>query len=1204
MANLEDNLRHRQWLLERLRAEIVGPDPSGGAEEIFSLEEPPLLTWEQFRRPRKQPDGEEILTQDRPTKRYGAGILFPVGTSTAAGEPGEEDRDLPIEGPLDPDPQGPTVEEGGKPPEMEDSAAFAVDREDEEDINLANAWNPSALGLSFLANIGAIAEGVTIHVHFATYEDREVRIHNESKPEEPYSRSVWLRRPGRTEDGSQPSVDIGVEELRSRVTRRWIPGMEDRLELVLVSRPAPGFAGDHRLVTVSMVNRQSRLAGPIDRSCFFQCSFRVEARNARDWIGAYPDRPRGAVDASEEENILELLYRDRRSFAIGHGCAAGWPSGRPDAVRAIWTESLPSFEIVPITADIVDSSGAQLRVSMRKLAGLDSRDDGRVELNRLFESYGEWIKNLQQRTTRPPVPTHLEGAADELTSRCRTCLERLKDGLEYLDSDEPGAPDARRAFRLANHAMLLSQLRFDRAVREPVIDDGVPRFPQPVPSVDPAQPHQERGYWRPFQIAFILMNLRSICQAHAPCRRTVELIWFPTGGGKTEAYLGLTAFTILFNRLTGSSGATDVLMRYTLRLLTTQQFQRAALLFCALEHLRRNLPLELNLGDAPFRMGMWVGGTATPNSRQEARTALRKLERDPRAENPFVLLKCPWCNARLGPVETERSARHSRGRSEGLVLGYDWVRSGGRATVVIRCSDADCEYGFDPRQPGKSPIPVVIIDEDVFEQAPNLVIGTVDKFAMLTWKPEARALFGLDAMGNRTSCPPSLIIQDELHLISGPLGSMVGAFESLVEELSIDRRREPPVVPKIIASTATISRAESQILAVYARDRTFLFPPSGLEAEDSFFAQEARDGEGQPRPGKLYAGVFAPGHGSNQTTLARAFASLLQYPAVMEVGSEDERDPWWTLLAFFNSLRELGNASTLLVADARDYLRVLVDRHGFSYGSIRQLLNWQELTSRIRSDQVPAVLQALERGYPPSEGTGLSEAPLDVCLASNIIEVGVDIDRLSLMLIAGQPKTTSQYIQVSGRVGRKGNAPGLVVVVYNPGKPRDRSHFEHFRCYHQSLYRQVEPTSVTPFSPPVVDRTLHSLIVAAVRQLSSTEDARSPRPFPLPAHDELRDRFERLMLERVRLVDPLEEGYLEARLQRRLAEWEAWDPVSYGGFGVPPEDPPLMHPAGSTALPGWEGRSWPTLTSLRNVDATCEGEVTGYYNMPADEDEA
>lgn len=1202
MASPENNLRHRQWLLKRLRAEVVGPDPSGRAEDIFSRGEPPELTWEELRRPRRQPDGEEILTQDRPTKRYGAGILFPIATSAATGEPDEEDRDVPSEGPLDPEPKGPNMEQEEVPTDGGDTAPFAVDREDQEDVNLANAWNPSALGLSFLANIGAAAEGVTIHVNFATYEDREVRIRNKSTPDEPYTTSVWLRRPGSSEDGSPPSVHITPEELRSRVTRRWLPGMEDRLEVLVLSRPGPVFNDNHRLLTVSLINRQSRMAGPIDRSCFFQCGFRVDSQNPFDWILPYPDRPRGAAKASEEEAILDLLYRDRRTFAVGHGCAAGWADGRPEAVGAVWTESLPSFEVAPITADIVDPEGQQLRVSMRKLAGLDPQDDGRVELDRLLESYEQWIEDLQERTPRPPVPSHLEGTADELVLRCRKCLSRLRDGLEFLDSEEPGASDARSAFRLANHAMLLSQLRFQRAVRQPVVNDGVPHFPQPAPSVEPAQPHREKGYWRPFQIAFILMNLRSICQPYAPHRPTVELIWFPTGGGKTEAYLGLTAFTILFNRLTGGSSSTDVLMRYTLRLLTTQQFQRAALLFCALDHLRRNPPLGVDLGDPPFRMGMWVGGTATPNTRQEAKRALRKLARDPRAENPFILLKCPWCNARLGPIETERSGRHRRGRSAAHVLGYEWVRSGEHATVMIRCSDASCEYGSDPRQPGKPPLPVVVIDEDLFDQAPNLVIATVDKFAMLTWKPEARTFFGLDDQGSRVSGPPSLIIQDELHLISGPLGSMVGAFETLVEEFCIDRRCEPPVVPKIIASTATISRAESQILAIYAREDVFLFPPSGLEAEDSFFAQEARDSEGRSKPGKLYAGVFAPVHGSNQTTMARVFASLLQYPAVMEVDSGDERDPWWTLLAFFNSLRELGNASTLLVADARDYLRVLVDRHGFSYNSIRQLLNWQELTSRVRSDQVPAVLQALERGYPPSEGASFSEAPLDVCLASNIIEVGVDIDRLGLMLIAGQPKTTSQYIQVSGRVGRRADAPGLVVVVYNPGKPRDRSHFESFRAYHQSLYRQVEPTSVTPFAPPVIDRALHSLIVAAVRQQSSREDARSPRPFPLPAGNELRERIEQMMVQRVRTVDPSEESYLVARLQRRLSEWEAWDPASYGGSAVPPEDPPLMHPAGSTALSKWEGRSWPTLTSLRNVDATCEGEVTGHYNMPAEDE--
>jgi hypothetical protein len=309
---------------------------------------------------------------------------------------------------------------------------------------------------------------------------------------------------------------------------------------------------------------------------------------------------------------------------------------------------------------------------------------------------------------------------------------------------------------------------------------------------------------------------------------------------------------------------------------------------------------------------------------------------------------------------------------------------------------------------------------------------------------------------------------------------------------------------------------------------------------------------------------------------------------------EDERDPWWTLMCFFNSLRELGGAATLLVADTRDYLRVVLDRHGFKYDSIRQLLNWIELTSRIPSDQIPLAIQKLEAQFRRG-GDGRVRDVVDACLASNIIEVGVDIDRLGLLLVAGQPKTTAQYIQVTSRVGRRRDTPGLVVTVYSQSKPRDRSHYERFRSYHQRLYAQVEPTSVTPFSAPAVDRTLHGLLVALTRQTTPLPGD-SPRPFPLAAGTDLRERAERMVGNRVQCVDETEVAAVHRRFLQRLGEWEAWNPQSYGGFGPPPENPPLIHPAGSAPLPGWNGHSWPTLTSMRDVDATCEADITTFYN--------
>ena len=700
------------------------------------------------------------------------------------------------------------------------------------------------------------------------------------------------------------------------------------------------------------------------------------------------------------------------------------------------------------------------------------------------------------------------------------------------------------------------------------------------------------------------MSLRGICDREHDDREIVDLIWFPTGGGKTEAYLAVTAFTIFFNRLAGREAeGCDVLMRYTLRLLTAQQFQRAATLFCAMDQLRTANVKEL--GTEPFTLGLWVGRDTTPNKRKDALAALRELERNPTSENPFVLLQCPWCSAQMGPLEQPGMGRSRRGGTSGRrsqndspsVIGYVRSGMGPDQTVVYQCPDSACEFGAGTvLNRGTRPLPISTIDEDLISKPPGLLIGTVDKFAQLAWNPELRRFFGIAGDGQHHSLPPSLIIQDELHLISGPLGTMVGAYETVIDRLC----REHGVGdtgPKIIASTATISRAREQIKHLYARKSSMLFPPSGLRSSDSFFA---RDAEG---PGRMYLGVMAPAHYSLQTTEARVFATLLQ--SVTHLPADDNgKDPWWTLLCFFNSLRELGSAATLMVADVREYMRVLMDRHGWEYKSVRNSMA-SELTSRIRGDDIPKELARLEI---PLASTGEGDRkryPVDVCLASNIIEVGVDLPRLSLMSVVGQPKSTSQYIQVSSRVGRGKDKPGLVVVLYGQSKPRDRSHYERFRGYHQKLYAQVEPTSVTPFSTPAIERAMQGIVAAAVRQLGDLGHAgQSPRPYPVTEGSGLARLLKDMLCERSDTVTDGEEteAVLDL-LRKRLSEWQAWDPSEYGRFGSFPESPPLMYPAGANPPPEWNGRSWATLSSLRNVDASGEAEITDWFNVasPAEE---
>ena len=1218
-TSLERNLANRDWLVGKLRAEVIGPDtPEKDRSLVVDIQENLVFrSWEDFRKPKIQSNGEEIIWQDPPTKRYGAAILFPSGITEEQQLAMEIDNSVPtpdvfLDVHVDEEMEKRATEDISK------GKLFADDGEN-FDVNLANAHRPSAMGLSFLADFDKERQGIYVTFEGATYKEVDVQIAKDD--DSPSSeRKLWFRMPVHPPEGSGLKITLRTEDLLSapRTRTLWVPNCENRLQMTVVSRPY-GTSGDtrKRLLTVSVVNTQIKDAGRTEELCFFQCRFSVSGISDHGWILPYPEAPILTSDPLDEARINRLLYRDKTTYAVGHGCAVKWSkdpirTGNDLLIHEVETDCLPTYDTPATSADLKDRSGEPIRVSMHKLAGLDSLDNGLSEIERLVSAYRNWIdtiKNIETPTLtipgveRPFIPPDLRETAEGLIERCEACLHRIESGIAFLREDTEVARNARDAFKLANQAMLISQLRSSRDVRKPHWNSETERLTWDkeitVAEFDPE--HSDRGYWRAFQIAFILMSLRGICFDEDVDRTIVDLIWFPTGGGKTEAYLGLSAFTLLFNRLAArQSSGSEIIMRYTLRMLTSQQFQRAAVLFCALESVREQ---HKELGVTPFRLGMWVGGDATPNTRSKAVNKLKKLQRDPeQAENPFVILKCPWCNAQFGPVSDEqveenRGRRRARSQaSPRSVFGYRErsIRGSRASTVVFQCDDPRCDFSKNDRT-----LPITVIDEDIYEDPPSMLICTVDKFAMLAWKPEIRCIFGIGNDGCRSGQPPTLIIQDELHLISGPLGSIVGAYETAIEELCSDKSGSRCKKPKIVASTATVSQASDQIRALYARRDAQLFPPSGLEAGDSFFARYTRSPDGIPLPGRLYAGVLAPAHGSMQTTEARVFATLLQYPAVMPVVNEAgaDRDPWWTLVCFFNSLRELGGAATLFVADARDYLRVIVDRHALGYQNIRKLWNVEELTSRVRSDQIPRAIQRLEVPY----GTGRrnqSEGAIEACLASNIIEVGIDIDRLSLMAVVGQPKTTAQYIQVSGRVGRSQVAPGLIVTLYSQSKPRDRSHYERFQSYHQRLYAQVEPTSVTPFSPPAVDRTLHAIIVAAVRQKGQSTQASYPRPYPLSVNSKLRKAITDMISQRVHAVDPLESGYVEKKMIQRLSEWEAWDPTQYGGFGAPPENPPLMHPAGTEAPLTWWGHSWPVLTSLRHVDATCEAVITSDYNRP------
>jgi hypothetical protein len=1157
---MQQDIVNRETLLTVLRKELVGPDPQGDeidctAKIVFSEQQ---QSYGPFR---DKQTGEEILQRDRPTKRYGIGVLYPREVVD------QNDSGLPVEL------VGATAvaEEGAQvPPAGEELVTSQAQKDfetierrtagskvdiDAEDLDLtsANTYRPSSMAISFVVDLPHDAE-LWVDVTGGRYRPFEVEIAGKT-------RAWWLR--------SQVTILAKYAAPRLLSSNRQLLDPDsltgtntDDLDLrvEVFTRPAPDQHG--QLLTVCVVNRKLA-SSAIDQFCLFQAHFTVSIRaneHRQPSVLPYPTTPMEKMDA--EEQSLALLYRQAETFAVGHGCAADWQGVTLQrAATTLTAECLPTFETPSVTPEIRREDRSVIEVSMAALAGLISGNDGLAAIEEVITRYEDWIKD---RTTEVAgLPLEFQAAAFAHLGQCTDAAERMRNGLAYLRA----TPQALAAFRLANHAILLQQIHSRRDSRTLSYNAATRRLvhSQPLQVPDPLNPPPGRGTWRPFQIAFFVMALESTAEYGSPDRDIVELIWFPTGGGKTEAYLGLSAFSTFLRRLRDPKDVgVDVVMRYTLRLLTAQQFQRAAGLICAMDYLRRQD--KKALGDEPFSIGIWVGGDTTPNSCADAIAALNALRKSPaKADNPFVLTKCPWCAAQLGPLDLPQNVPSAVPK----LLGYE--RQG--SAVVFRCSDPSCDF--------RDQLPIFVVDEDIYETKPSLIIGTVDKFAMLAWRPEAKSLFGLQPNGDRLASPPSLIIQDELHLISGPLGTMVGLFEVVVEELCTDRRKGNRK-PKIVSSTATIRRYAEQVKALYAREAVALFPPPGLEAGNSYFARYAVRDDGTLEPGRKYVGVHAPGLGSLQTAQVRTFAGLLQAPVPF---SAQERDPWWTLVAFFNSLRELGTTLSLFQSDIPDYLKAVKNRTGIDFNQIRRLRHIKELTGRLTSDQIPEAISALE------SACGGPATPVDVCLASNIIEVGIDIDRLSLITVVGQPKTTSQYVQVTGRIGRKWwDRPGLVVTIYGASKPRDRSHFEKFRSYHERLYAQVEPTSVTPFSPPALDRALHAVMAAYVRQTGNAQQAASPYPMPAAKLAEL----EAILRDRVATVDPEEEQEFSTQFSARVDEWRRWERVAWSSFAQN-NDLPLLRVAGAYCSPELARLSWPTPQSMRNVDAECQIEITTLY---------
>lgn len=1111
----------RDDILKFIKKELIGPDPI---------------------KPHIQENGEEILLNEPPRLRYGAGVLFPRAATFEKADSTTTEEENVLE----------KLEEEKKetdePVKAEESKAPVDMAEDfEEEIGLANSFLPSAMGFSCFSKIPK--DGFTVKATLGVYEIKEYSYQKEDGTS--VSRKAYYRN-SLDQEFTLSASEIPLQSGKS-IDKLLIDkdGKAINLKLNIRNRTHEIKSSNNiHLLTFTLINLNTGGTENIkNEDCFFQVSFSVTA-NEKCFC---PYKASASITDKDDEKSNLLLFRKKKTFAVGHGCSPSWNDNDIDFTDSITTEAIPVYEIKPIVPNELKS----VELKMFDLSDLSEKDIT-TNLVKLNAEYEGWIDKQEEIANAELKDELLETALRHIDS-CRLCLQRMKEGVEVLKSNEK----VNRAFKLMNRAMLLQQLHYSIETRNWILDKGNITGVKDavIANINNSSTWKPGlGAWRPFQLAFILMNLNAMLDSSHGDREMVDLIWFPTGGGKTEAYLGLSAFTIFLKRLKDKNDSgTTVLMRYTLRLLTAQQFQRAAALICACDKIRKEN--EEELGTARITIGLWVGSDSTPNRRDEARRAFQIMEQGREEENPFIVLKCPWCGSQMGYLKEARTNK---------VKGYKRRRVGTKETIIYQCDNQQCDFSKADFN-----LPLVVIDEDIYDNPPTLLIGTVDKFAMLTWKPEAKSIFGF--RGNeRMFSPPELIIQDELHLISGPLGSMVGLYETMIEELCTSNN----VKPKIIASSATISRAKEQINSLYGRgtNNVNIFPAQCLSAGDSFFAYEDTTSTG-----RIYTGIFASALPSHATAQVRVISALLQSVKSISVAEEILRDPYWTALTYFNSIRELGHAATLIRADIREYMNSIWIRKAIK-GDERRFINRDiELTSRINSNDIPEYLEQLSKSWTGDK----TEYPVDVCLATNMISVGVDIPRLGLMTVIGQPKTTSEYIQATSRVGRSKKGPGLVFTIYNCSKPRDRSHFEHFQEYHSKIYSKVEPTSVTPFSAPARERGLHAILVGLIRFYSTDQSSSTPRPFP---QKEIIKRVTQIIFDRVHLIDDEEYEKTLELIEEKLDYWKNELPLVYGSFGQQ-TNIPLMYPAGTNPSEDIKARAWSTPTSMRNVDSTCEAYV-------------
>lgn len=858
--------------------------------------------------------------------------------------------------------------------------------------------------------------------------------------------------------------------------------------------------------------------------------------------------PPQLLDFDEEDNFNKLLYRNYRDFGEGYNTSVNW--GKNDAnLNYISTEFLPEQETPKVdykpskmvSGKIISRLNVKSEsiLSIRYLSTLSSSSDENV-LDGLKEFVNEYKIWIDEKRNELKGESGLHTDQLDLLSKqllaCENDFNRLIRNITLLKRDS----NAIAAFRIMNTAMFM-QLHHSILKKKKSTDLSKELSEDYYKNV---KIYDDNGYeteykWRSFQIAFILLNIdafvkpdiddktveKIFSKAWPERNEIADLVWFPTGGGKTEAYLGIIAFVIGYRRFVkGSKGnGTTVLMRYTLRLLTLQQFQRATLLICALEVIRKDnytIPHNNTLGAERISIGLFVGGSSLPNTWKETGYAsdssmekelnkiIKQIESSKEISTNLPFTDCPWCGSGLFVEKDLNNVSHKTG-------GENY---GINDQLSICCNNNSCSYkGVGRNRPTKDySLPFRLFDEDLYKFPPTLLFGTVDKFAALAnnvssisgdRNKDSKRLFGRGH--NQDSLPPELIIQDELHLLLGPLGSAVGLFEKSIDYLCTYLENGVKIKPKIVTSTATTRNTDKQIFALFNR-RSEIFPKQGILSDDSFFAYYERNENNinEYLANRKYVGILPVGKTQVWMQLRIASIALAHRFKYLKLCFNNDEifenpdllekykgvfDYYHTVLSYFNSLKDVGKTQSQLSHYLPGDVNFVI-KNTTSWSFLDKLIRdeskieYSELTGRLNGEEVKSNLSNIEKKWSlilnkKGKLTLNTNNPPEFVISTNMISVGIDVSRFNTMIIGSMPRNVAEYIQASSRVAR--SVEGIVFTVHHPFRSRDISHYQKFKEFHEKFYSYVEPISVTPFASKAMERYLAMFLSVMIRHNST-----------------------------------------------------------------------------------------------------------------------